>query len=155
MYFSKWWQYLLRSILLGGLFAAALIGISVAVVYPSLPSIDALANYQPKLPLQVYSEDGYLIGEFGAEHRDYIKIEDTPQNMKAAIIAIEDHHFYQHHGIDFEGVLRAIVSNLQGGRKEGASTITMQVARNFFLSNERSYTRKFKEALLAIKIERP
>lgn len=154
MYLSKWWQYLVLGILVVCLSVSALVGVAIAFTYPSLPSIAALADYRPKLPLQIYSEDGFLIGEFGEEHRAYIKIEDVPQNMKDAIIAIEDRHFYQHHGIDFEGVMRAIVSNLQGGRKEGASTITMQVARNFFLSSERSYRRKFNEALLAIKIER-
>lgn len=150
---NKWWHYLLLAILVGGLSLAALIGIAAALIYPTLPSLEALTDYQPKLPLRVYSEDGYLISEFGEERRAYIKIENVPQNMKNAVIAIEDRRFYQHHGVDTKGVLRAVVNNLTGGAKEGASTITMQVARNFFLSSDRNYTRKINEALLAIKIE--
>ncbi|MES2012269.1 MAG: penicillin-binding protein 1A [Pseudomonadota bacterium] len=153
MTLNKWWQYLLLAIVVGGLSVAALIGIAAALIYPALPSLDALTDYRPKLPLRVYSEDGYLISEFGEERRAYIKIEDVPQNMKDAVVAIEDRRFYQHHGIDTKGILRAAVNNLSGGAKEGASTITMQVARNFFLSSDRNFKRKINEALLAIKIE--
>lgn len=150
---NKWWHYLLLAIAVGGLSLVALVAIAAALIYPALPSLDALTDYHPKQPLRVYSEDNFLIGEFGEERRAYIKIEDVPQNMKNAVIAIEDRRFYQHNGIDTKGVLRAIVNNLSGGAKEGASTITMQVARNFFLSSDRNFKRKINEALLALKIE--
>ena len=150
---NKWWHYFLLAIAVGGLSLVALVAIAAALIYPALPSLDALTDYHPKQPLRVYSEDNFLIGEFGEERRAYIKIEDVPQNMKNAVIAIEDRRFYQHNGIDTKGVLRAIVNNLSGGAKEGASTITMQVARNFFLSSDRNFKRKINEALLALKIE--
>ena len=124
------------------------------LAYPNLPSLDALTDYQPKVPLRVYTSDGELIGEFGEERRSVISIGDVPQQLKNAIIAAEDERFYQHQGIDYVGVLRAAYSNLvAGGRRQGASTITMQVARNFFLSSEKTLTRKLYEALLAFKIE--
>ena len=150
---NKWWHYFLLAIAVGGLSLVALVAIAAALIYPALPSLDALTDYHPKQPLRVYSEDNFLIGEFGEERRAYIKIEDVPQNMKNAVIAIEDRRFYQHNGIDTKGVLRAIVNNLSGGAKEGACTITMQVARNFFLSSDRNFKRKINEALLALKIE--
>lgn len=130
-----------------------MIGLAAALIYPDLPSLEALTNYQPKLPLRVYSEDGYLLAEYGEERRAFVDITNVPQNMKSAVIAIEDRRFYQHGGIDTKGILRAALNNVTGGSKEGASTITMQVARNFFLSSERSLKRKLNEAMLAIKIE--
>ena len=133
--------------------SALLLGLAAALIYPDLPSLDALTNYQPKLPLRVYSEDGYLLAEYGEERRAFVDITKVPQNMKSAVIAIEDRRFYKHGGIDTKGILRAAVNNVTGGSKEGASTITMQVARNFFLSSERSLKRKLNEAMLAIKIE--
>lgn len=155
MTLNKWWQYLLLAIVVGGLSLVALIGIAAALIYPALPSLDALTNYHPKQPLRVYSEDNYLIGEFGEEHRAYIKIEDVPKNMKDAILAIEDRRFYQHNGIDAVGIMRAIKNNLTGQGHEGASTITMQVAKNFFTTpnGKRTLVTKINEALLAIKIE--
>ncbi|MGE5130279.1 MAG: penicillin-binding protein 1A [Sphingomonadaceae bacterium] len=142
--------------LLAGLFVAGA-GVAALVLllaYPNLPSLDALTDYQPKVPLRVYTADGELIGEFGEERRSVISIAEVPQNLKNAIIAAEDERFYQHTGIDYAGVLRAAYSNLiAGGRRQGASTITMQVARNFFLSSEKTMTRKLYEALLAFKIE--
>jgi len=154
MMIHKWWHYLLLAVVIAALSLMALVGIAVAVIYPSLPSLEALTNYHPKQPLRVYSADGYLISEFGQERRAYVKIENVPQDMKNAVIAIEDRRFYKHNGIDFKGIARAAISNLKGGNKEGASTITMQVARNFFLSSERNYKRKINEALLALKIEK-
>ena len=137
-----------------GLIGTALIGIVVILAYPQLPSLDALTNYQPKVPLRIYTSDGYLIGEFGEERRNLVSINDVPQAMKHAILAAEDERFYQHPGIDTIGVLRAAYSNfVGGGKRQGASTITMQVARNFFLSSEKTLTRKVYEALLAFKIE--
>ncbi len=136
------------------LIATALVGILVILAYPQLPSLDALTNYQPKVPLRIYTSDGYLIGEFGEERRSVVSIRDVPEIMKHAILAAEDERFYQHPGIDTLGVLRAAYSNfVGGGKRQGASTITMQVARNFFLSSEKTLTRKVYEALLAFKIE--
>ena len=138
--------FVIAPLLLGG-FAAIL-------VYPTLPSLETLTDYSPKIPLRVYSTEGVLIGEFGEEHRALIKIDEVPSLMKKAILAAEDDHFYEHGGVDYLGVLRAAYYNVtsRGGR-QGASTITMQVARNFFLTKEKKFSRKFNEALLAIKIE--
>jgi penicillin-binding protein 1A len=134
-------------------------GIAVAVIvlvmaYPNLPSLDVLTDYRPKIPLRIYSADGHLIGEFGEERRAVVAIGDVPKVMKQAILAAEDDRFYQHGGIDYAGILRAAATNLAGGSKrQGASTITQQVARNFFLSGEKTYTRKLYEVLLSFKIE--
>lgn len=132
----------------------ALAGFVVLLAYPNLPSIEALTEYQPKIPLRVYTADGVLIGEFGEERRSLVRIDEVPVLMKQAILAAEDERFYQHTGVDYQGVLRAAYSNLLTGSKtQGASTITMQVARNFFLTREKTLTRKLYEALLAFKIE--
>ena len=121
---------------------------------PKLPSVNELKNTQLQLPLRVYSADDQLIAEFGQHRRRPVKIEETPENLKNAFVAIEDARFYQHKGVDYRGIARAAVALLKKGKiTQGASTITMQVARNFYLSNERSITRKLKEALLALKIE--
>ncbi|HEY8249544.1 MAG TPA: penicillin-binding protein 1A [Burkholderiales bacterium] len=141
---------------LAGLAVAAILGVGLVVVlaYPQLPSLEALTAYQPKIPLRIYSAEGVLIGEFGEERRSFISIAEVPQQLKNAVIAAEDERFYEHPGIDYVGVLRAAWANLvAGGRRQGASTITMQVARNFFLSSEKTLTRKLYEALLAFKIE--
>src|SRR5688500_359103 len=130
------------------------VGLVVVLAYPQLPSLDALTAYQPKIPLRIYTAEGILIGEFGEERRSVISIAEVPQQLKNAVIAAEDERFYEHPGIDYVGVLRAAWANLAaGGRRQGASTITMQVARNFFLSSEKTLTRKLYEALLAFKIE--
>ncbi len=134
--------------------ALLIIAFAVAWAYPGLPSIDALTDYQPKIPLRVFSAEGLLLGEFGEERRNVVRFADVPVVMKQAILAAEDDRFYQHGGVDTIGVLRAAISNITSpGRQQGASTITMQVARNFFISSEKTYTRKFYEALLALKIE--
>ena len=131
-----------------------LFGMAVILAYPTLPSLEVLTDYHPKMPLRVYSAEGTLLGEFGEERRALVKIADVPDNMKHAILAAEDDRFYQHGGVDYTGVVRAALSDLTGGSsKQGASTITMQVARNFFLSKEKTFTRKFNEMLLAFKIE--
>ena len=142
--------------LLAGLSAAGLLaaGLVVVLAVPNLPSLDALTEYQPKIPLRIYTVEGVLIGEFGEERRAIVSIAEVPAQLKNAIIAAEDERFYEHPGIDYVGVLRAAYANLAaGGRRQGASTITMQVARNFFLSSEKTLTRKLYEALLAFKIE--
>lgn len=150
----RWIAYpalLLVGIALIGL---SLLAIIIVLAYPQLPSLETLTDYQPKIPLRVYTADGYLIGEFGEERRALIRIQDVPSIMKQAILAAEDERFYQHPGVDVQGVLRAAYANFSGGgKRQGASTITMQVARNFFLSSEKTLTRKVFEALLAFKIE--
>ena len=152
--FSKWWHYALALVVSLGVVGTALAGLAAALIYPNLPPLEALTDYKPKQPLRVYTADGALIGEFGEERRAFIPIDQVPAYMKQAIIAAEDERFYSHGGVDTLGVLRAAGSNLMsGGAKEGASTITMQVARNFFLSNEKTLSRKLSEALLAMKIE--
>ena len=134
--------------------AAAGAGLVVALAYPNLPSLESITDYQPKIPLRVYTAEGTLIGEFGEERRSIVAIGEVPERLKQAILAAEDERFYQHSGVDYLGVLRAAYQNLlTGGRRQGASTITMQVARNFFLSSEKTLTRKLYEALLAFKIE--
>ncbi|MBO7081872.1 MAG: penicillin-binding protein 1A [Neisseriaceae bacterium] len=141
-------------------FVLFLIGIGVLSfaiikVYPNLPNLDRITHYQPRMPLKIYSSDGVLIGVYGEERRAFTPIDQFPQVLKYAVIAAEDKRFYEHWGVDVIGVARAIIGNLRsGGIQSGASTITQQVARNFLLNNERSYERKFKEALLAYKIER-
>ena len=152
--FSKWWHYAIALAVSLGVVGTALAGLAAALIYPNLPPLEALTDYKPKLPLRVYTSDGALIGEFGEERRAFISIDKVPDYMKQAIISAEDERFYSHGGVDTLGVLRAAASNLlSGGAKEGASTITMQVARNFFLSNEKTLTRKLSEAMLAMKIE--
>ena len=142
---------ILLALVLAGLLTAGLV---IALAYPNLPSLQALTEYQPKIPLRIYTAEGVLIGEFGEERRAVVAIGEVPEPLKNAIIAAEDERFYEHAGIDYVGVLRAAYANLvAGGRRQGASTITMQVARNFFLSSEKTLTRKLYEALLAFKIE--
>jgi penicillin-binding protein 1A len=134
---------------------ALIAGYALIVMEPNLPSLDAITDYRPKVPLRVYTSDHVLIGEFGEERRSIARFDQIPDQMKKAVLAIEDYRFYDHGGVDFIGILRAGVSDLtHGGTSQGASTITMQVARNFFLSSEKTYTRKIYEMLLAYKIER-
>ena len=151
---THWWQYLLAALAALAVVALAVGGLAIALIYPGLPGLDALTDYRPKMPLRIYTQDGALIGEFGEERRAVVTVEKTPIHLRQAILAAEDERFYEHSGVDTIGVFRAALSNiLSGGVREGASTITMQVARNFFLSSERSFRRKLNEALLAIKIE--
>ncbi len=125
-----------------------------ALAYANLPSIDTLTDYQPRIPLRVWTADGILIGEFGEERRDYVPIQDVPKRVQQAILAAEDDAFYRHRGVDYSGLVRAMFANFASGRRgQGGSTITMQVARNFYLSSERSYLRKLYEIALALKIE--
>ena len=129
-------------------------GIAVVAIDRRLPELSALSDYQPKQPLRVYSADGALIGEFGEERRNLTPFAQIPQVMKDAVLAVEDARFYEHGGVDYKGFARAAVASLQGGRKQGASTITMQVARNVYLSSERTVQRKTWEILLALRMER-
>src|SRR4030067_2327462 len=151
---SRWWFYPALAVLALTLLPFLLLAFAAMLTYPTLPSLEVLTDYRPKIPLRVYSAEGTLLGEFGQERRALIKIGAVPDLMKKAILAAEDDRFYQHGGVDYMGVLRAAYSNFtSGGAKQGASTITMQVARNFFLTKEKTLTRKFNEVLLAIKIE--
>lgn len=140
---------------LGGLVLAAvlLLGVVVALLLPGLPDVKQLADYQPKLPLRVLTTDGVVIGEFGEERRQMVPLAQIPKAMKDAVIAVEDARFYEHGGIDTVGIARAALSNLVHGMRQGASTITQQVARNVYLSSERTISRKLKEALIALRLE--
>ncbi len=145
-------------ILLGFICVAVLgiasLAVAVAFAWPKLPSLEALTDYKPRIPLRVYTADGALIGEFGEERRTYIAISEVPAPLKHAILSAEDDRFFEHSGVDFSGLIRATLLNLMGGSKrQGGSTITMQVARNFYLSREKTISRKLYEILLALKIE--
>ncbi|MGH8767921.1 MAG: penicillin-binding protein 1A [Burkholderiales bacterium] len=151
---SRWWFYGLFGLAAIAASIVLVVGYAMVVAYPNLPSLEALTSYQPKIPLQIFSVEGDLIGEFGEEKRAFVKIEQTPDILRKAIIAAEDERFYEHGGVDYIGVVRAALSNFAAASaRQGASTITMQVARNFFLSTEKTFSRKFNEALLAFKIE--
>ena len=152
--------WVLRSLaVLMGLGAAGLtsllilVAITMALAYPNLPDISDLEDYHPKLPLRVFSAEGDLIGEFGEEHRTLTPIAEIPDVMKNAILAIEDARFFQHSGIDYIGMVRAALANVGRSKSQGASTITMQVARNVYLSSEKTFTRKIYEVLLTFKLE--
>ncbi|BAV32381.1 peptidase [Sulfuricaulis limicola] len=152
---AKPWQ--LALIALFGLLAGAVVILTLIalILTPTLPALDDLSGAQLKVPLRVYTADGELLAEFGEEKRIPVKIEEVPDLLIKAVLAAEDRSFYYHHGVDFVGILRAALHNLRTqSTSQGASTITMQVARNFFLSPEKTYTRKIKEVLLAFKIER-
>ena len=155
-----WVRWLTRSALwLTGLIATGaitvvvLVGIALAVAYPNLPEIGGLLDYRPKLPMRVFSSDGVLLGEYGEERRNFTPLAQIPKVMQQAVLASEDARFYEHSGVDIKGVLRAGLAQFNRSRSQGASTITMQVARNFYLSTEKTYTRKIYEMLLAFKME--
>lgn len=156
-----WWQkwFVRAPLILTGLGVAGLlsglllIGVGLAVAYPNLPDVKGLTDYRPKMPMRVFSADQVLIGEFGEEKRNFLPIKDIPPVMRNAVLAIEDARFYRHGGVDFLGVLRAGLANFGEAGSQGASTITMQVARNFYLPTEKTLTRKIYEILLALKIE--
>ena len=133
--------------------ALVLIGIALAIAYPNLPEISGLMDYRPKLPMRILSSDGVLLGEFGEERRNFTPLAKIPKVMQDAVLASEDARFYEHGGVDLRGVLRAGLAQFNRSRSQGASTITMQVARNFYLSTEKTYTRKIYEMLLAFKME--
>jgi penicillin-binding protein 1A len=155
-----WGQWLMRVLgWMAGLVAAAVlsvlmvVAIALAVAYPNLPEIASLTDYRPKLPMRIFSADGVLVGEYGEERRNFTPIAEIPKVMQQAVLAIEDARFYEHSGVDYKGVMRAAFAQFSEARSQGASTITMQVARNFYLSTEKTFTRKIYEILLALKIE--
>ncbi|MDM0056119.1 penicillin-binding protein 1A [Variovorax fucosicus] len=137
----------------GALSLAFVIAVALAVAYPNLPDISELADYRPKLPLRVFSAEGILIGEFGEERRNLTPIDTIPKVVKDAVLAAEDARFYSHGGVDYKGVIRAGLANVNKVKSQGASTITMQVARNVYLSSEKTLTRKIYEILLTFKLE--
>jgi len=155
-----WARWLVRSVFwLVGLAAAAvfsvmvLVGIAWSIAYPNLPEISGLMDYKPKLPMRIFSADNVLLGEYGEERRNFTPLDQIPKVMQHAVLASEDSRFYEHSGVDVKGVLRASLAQFNRSRSQGASTITMQVARNFYLSTEKTYTRKIYEMLLAFKME--
>jgi penicillin-binding protein 1A len=156
---SKWFsrRNVIRFLVVGGIAAIAvgalLAGYMLLVIAPNLPALDAVTDYRPKIPLRIYTADKALIGEFGEEHRDFVPVKEVPELMKKAILAIEDKRFYEHGGIDWIRAMGAAKSNLRGSFRQGGSTITMQVARNFFLSRDKKLARKLSEVMLAYKIE--
>jgi len=155
--YLRWPLWVLSSLL--GLAVAtaiagvALVGLALAVAYPNLPEISGLTDYRPKLPMRIYSADEVLIGEFGEERRQFVPIGQIPEVVQHAVLAIEDARFYEHSGVDYIGIVRAGLANVGESRSQGASTITMQVARNFYLPTEKTLSRKVYEILLAFKIE--
>ncbi len=139
--------------LAGAVSLMLVIAVALSVAYPNLPDISDLSDYRPKLPLRVYSAEGVLLGEFGEERRNLTPVKSIPRVMIDAVLAIEDTRFYQHGGVDYLGVIRAGLANMGRLKSQGASTITMQVARNVYLSSEKTYTRKIYEILLTFKLE--
>ena len=158
-HFMKFFLKFLRLSLIG-LFSAFTLGVvATAGTYlylaPDLPSIESLKDVHLQTPLRVHSRDGGLIAEFGEKKRAPLRYDDVPALMIKAILAAEDNRFYEHPGVDYQGILRAVVHLIKTGEKgQGGSTITMQVARNFFLSREKTYLRKISEIFLALTIER-
>ncbi|MCH2240353.1 MAG: penicillin-binding protein 1A [Aquabacterium sp.] len=157
---STWVRWLVKPLawalglgVAAGLAGVMLLAIALCMAYPNLPELSSLVEYRPKLPMRVYSADNVLIGEYGEERRQFTPIQDIPKVMQDAVLAIEDARFYQHGGVDYLGIIRAGVANFAEARSQGASTITMQVARNFYLPTEKTLTRKIYEILLALKIE--
>ncbi|MBU3542382.1 penicillin-binding protein 1A [Polynucleobacter sp. MWH-Loch1C5] len=149
-YFIRWGLFLGSA---GLILLALIVAYAFIVARPNLPDLETITDYKPKVPLRIYTADKVLIGEFGEERRNVVSIQEIPAYLKNAVIAIEDERFYEHGGVDYWGVARATLANLKGSLSQGASTITMQVARNFFLTNEKSFSRKIYEVLLAWKIE--
>lgn len=143
-------------VLVGLVIAAVVaVGVFTFTLLPDLPSVDSLDDVPLKVPLRVYTFDGRLMAEFGEERREPVHIEQVPKRLVQAILAAEDDRFYSHPGVDFMGVMRAALANVRSrSHEQGASTITMQVARNFFLTREKTYTRKIREAMLAFRLER-
>lgn len=158
--FPPWARLVVRCVLwlfglaaTGAVTVVVLVGVALAVAYPNLPKIDGLIDYRPKLPMRVFSADDVLLGEFGEERRTFVPLAQIPKVMQHAVLASEDARFYEHNGVDLKGVARAALAQFNRSRSQGASTITMQVARNFYLSTEKTYTRKIYEMLLAFKME--
>ena len=156
---SGWLRSIFKWLAIFSICAFLLAGIGIGYLYskiaPELPDVQQLREVQLQMPLRIYTADSDLIAEYGEKRREPVMITQVPDNLKNAIIAAEDQHFYSHPGVAWQGLVRAALHLARTGRKgPGGSTITMQVARNFFLSNERTYARKIKEIFLSFKIER-
>ena len=152
---KKLFRWLLVLALVSSVVGAAAVGIAYLIFEPDLPDVEALHDVQMQVPLRVFSRDGKLLGVFGEKRRIPVSVDEIPACLKQAFIAGEDARFYEHFGLDYQGISRAVWSLATTGEKTiGGSTITQQLARNFFLSNEKTFTRKIKEAFLALKIER-
>ncbi|MCV0396518.1 MAG: penicillin-binding protein 1A [Rhizobiaceae bacterium] len=140
-----------------GLVVAAGVGLYVGNLAKDIPDYEVLARYEPPVTTRVHASDGSLMGEFARERRLYLPIQAIPDRVKAAFLSAEDKNFYNHPGVDFTGLVRAVVTNLQnagsGRRQVGASTITQQVAKNFLLSSDQTYERKIKEMILSFRME--
>jgi penicillin-binding protein 1A len=153
-----WFARIFRWLVFTGVVAGLLVAIGVGYLYftisPTLPNVQQLREVQLQMPLRIFTADGDLIAEYGEKRREPVMISEVPDSLKNAIIAAEDQHFYSHPGVAWQGLVRAAVFLVKTGRKgPGGSTITMQVARNFFLTNERTYDRKIREIFLSFKIE--
>lgn len=133
---------------------ALLLSVAVAWYWPQLPPLTKVTDYRPRQHLQVFTADGVEIAQFGSERRIFVPVSQVPQRLKDAVLAVEDSDFYVHGGISWRGLARAALARVSGGRMQGASTITQQVARTFFLNMRRTPERKIKEVLLALQIER-
>jgi len=150
----RWVAWLIATPICLVVMGALVLLFAVVLEYPRLPALDGLTHYHPELPLRVFTAEGTLIGEFGKERRLVVQSADIPPSLRLAIVAAEDARFYEHHGIDFQGIVRAALADLwSGAKRQGASTLTMQLARGIYLSPAKSFERKFAEALLAVKIE--
>jgi penicillin-binding protein 1A len=145
--------FILLTLLVIVLLVGAGIALAISSLVPKLPSLDVITDYKPKIPLRVYTADNVLIGEFGEERRDFIPIAQIPEQMKKALLAIEDARFYEHNGVDWVRAGGAIKGLLTGKGLSGFSTITMQIPRNFVISREKKLERKAVEIMLAYKIE--
>ena len=147
---------LVFNLLLVVLFSAVVLAAgTLSYLLPKLPDIEALKNVQMQVPLRVYTQDFSLISEFGEQRRAPLALSEVPPQLIRAVLAAEDDRYYDHPGVDWQGLLRASIQLVRTGEKtQGGSTITMQVARNFFLTREKTYLRKLNEILLALKIER-
>jgi penicillin-binding protein 1A len=149
------WQLALVGAFTAAAVSVVVLAVVALVLTPTLPAMEDLSDKRLKVPMRVYTAEGELMAEFGEEKRVPVRIEDVPDTLIRAILAAEDHSFFYHHGVDYLGIVRAALHNLRTrGTGQGASTITMQVARNYFLSPEKTYIRKIKEVLLAFKLER-
>ncbi|MGH7228421.1 MAG: transglycosylase domain-containing protein, partial [Nitrospiraceae bacterium] len=154
---SRQWPWWKITLLVLGVLTVLVVASAVGAFWylsQDLPVLDSLQEYQPSLVSRVYSDDRQVIGQYYIERRLLTPLADIPQSLTQAVIAVEDARFFEHPGLDVIGILRATLTNLRrGGRVEGASTITQQLARSLFLSPERTFLRKFKELILAYKIE--
>ena len=152
---KKLFRWLIVAFLVSSLLGVLGIGAAWFLYGRDLPDVETLRDVQLQVPLRVFTEDGRLIGIFGEKRRIPVSIHEAPDCMKQAFIAGEDARFYEHPGVDYQGITRAALALLTTGEKTiGGSTITQQLARNFFLTSEKTFTRKIKEIFLALRIER-